>query len=63
MALLAMGENWHNLHHADPTSARHGVLRGQLDTSARIIWLMEKLGWVSDVRWPSEERLRAKLAA
>ncbi|MFL6139561.1 MAG: acyl-CoA desaturase [Frankiaceae bacterium] len=63
MALLAMGENWHNLHHAEPTSARHGVLRGQVDTSARVIWLMEKLGWVSDVRWPSEERLRAKLAA
>ena len=63
MALLAMGENWHNLHHADPTSARHGVLRGQVDTSARLIWAMERLGWVSDVRWPSEERLRAKLAA
>ena len=63
MALLAMGENWHNLHHAEPTAARHGVLRGQLDTSARIIWLFEKLGWVSDVRWPSMERLRTKLAA
>jgi hypothetical protein len=24
------GESWHNLHHADPTCARHGVLRGQL---------------------------------
>jgi stearoyl-CoA desaturase (Delta-9 desaturase) len=63
MALLAMGENWHNLHHAEPTSARHGVLRGQVDTSARLIWAMEKLGWVSDVRWPTEERLRSKLAA
>jgi stearoyl-CoA desaturase (delta-9 desaturase) len=63
MALLAMGENWHNLHHADPTSARHGVLRGQVDTSARIIWLFEKLGWIYDVRWPSRERLAAKMAA
>ena len=56
-----MGESWHNLHHADPTCARHGVLRGQLDSSARIIWLMEKLGWVYDVRWPVRERIDAKL--
>ena len=38
-----MGESWHNLHHADPTCARHGVLRGQIDLSARIIWVLEKL--------------------
>jgi stearoyl-CoA desaturase (Delta-9 desaturase) len=63
MALLAMGENWHNLHHAEPTSARHGVLRGQIDTSARIIWFFEKLGWVYDVRWPTSERLTAKMTA
>jgi stearoyl-CoA desaturase (Delta-9 desaturase) len=62
MALLAMGENWHNLHHAEPTSARHGVLRGQIDTSARLIWLFERFGWVDDVRWPNMGRLRAKLS-
>jgi stearoyl-CoA desaturase (delta-9 desaturase) len=42
-----MGESWHNSHHADPTCARHGVRRGQLDISARVIWAFEKLGWVS----------------
>jgi stearoyl-CoA desaturase (Delta-9 desaturase) len=62
MALLAMGENWHNLHHAEPTSARHGVLRGQVDTSARLIWLFERFGWVHDVRWPNLRRLEAKLS-
>jgi stearoyl-CoA desaturase (delta-9 desaturase) len=56
-----MGESWHNLHHADPTCARHGVLRGQLDTSARIIWFLEKMGWVYDVRWPVKERIDSKL--
>ena len=60
LAIPSMGESWHNLHHADPTSARHGVLRGQLDSSARIIWVFEKLGWVSDVRWPVAERIEAK---
>ncbi|KRV48844.1 stearoyl-CoA 9-desaturase [Wenjunlia vitaminophila] len=61
LALLSCGESWHNLHHSDPTSARHGVLRGQLDSSARIIRWFELLGWVSDVRWPSKERIAARL--
>ncbi|HEY8302630.1 MAG TPA: acyl-CoA desaturase [Jatrophihabitans sp.] len=60
LAILSFGESWHNMHHADPTAARHGVLRFQLDESARVIWLFEKLGWASDVRWPKPERL-AKL--
>ncbi|WP_412544517.1 acyl-CoA desaturase [Longispora sp. K20-0274] len=60
MAILSMGESWHNLHHADPTCARHGVDRGQLDTSARVIWVFEKLGWISNVKWPKAERLDAK---
>jgi stearoyl-CoA desaturase (delta-9 desaturase) len=60
LAILSFGESWHNLHHADPTCARHGVLKGQIDISARVIWLMEKLGWVYDVRWPNQQRLAAK---
>src|SRR5690606_9130666 len=62
LAILSLGESWHNLHHADPTSARHGVKRGQIDISARMIWLFEKFGWAYDVRWPTEQRL-ARLAA
>jgi stearoyl-CoA desaturase (delta-9 desaturase) len=59
LAVLSMGESWHNLHHAYPTSARHGVLRGQLDSSARIIWLMEKFGWATKVRWPAAAKVTA----
>jgi stearoyl-CoA desaturase (delta-9 desaturase) len=61
LAILSFGESWHNLHHADPTCARHGVLRGQVDISARTIWVFEKFGWVRDVRWPRPERIAAKL--
>lgn len=61
LAIPSMGESWHNLHHADPTSARHGVGRGQLDVSARVIWVFEKLGWAREVKWPRPERL-ARLA-
>ncbi|WP_369260757.1 acyl-CoA desaturase [Streptomyces sp. R35] len=62
LALLSFGESWHNLHHADPTSARHGVDRGQLDPSAAVIRLLERLGWVSDVRWPTPDRVAARRA-
>jgi stearoyl-CoA desaturase (Delta-9 desaturase) len=62
LAILSFGESWHNLHHSDPTCARHGVLKGQIDIAARTIWLAEKLGWVYDVRWPDEARLSAKQA-
>jgi stearoyl-CoA desaturase (delta-9 desaturase) len=63
MAIASFGESWHNLHHADPTCARHGALKGQLDPSARVIWALEKLGWAYDVRWPDEDRLAAKRPA
>jgi stearoyl-CoA desaturase (delta-9 desaturase) len=62
LAILSMGESWHNLHHADPTCARHGVQRGQIDISARVIWLFEKAGWATNVRWPTQRRL-ARLSA
>jgi stearoyl-CoA desaturase (Delta-9 desaturase) len=57
LAIVSMGESWHNLHHADPTCARHGVRRGQIDISARLIWFFERFGWVHDVRWPTAKRL------
>lgn len=34
LAIPSFGESWHNLHHSDPTCARHGVLKGQIDLSA-----------------------------
>jgi stearoyl-CoA desaturase (delta-9 desaturase) len=57
LAVLSFGESWHNLHHADPTCARHGVKRGQVDISARLVWVFEKLGWAHSVRWPTARRL------
>jgi stearoyl-CoA desaturase (Delta-9 desaturase) len=61
LAILSFGESWHNLHHADPTCARHGALKGQIDISARVIRWAEQLGWVWHVRWPDEQRLSGKL--
>jgi stearoyl-CoA desaturase (delta-9 desaturase) len=52
LALPSMGEAWHNFHHAEPTSARHGVRFLEIDTSAILIKVMEVLRVVHDVRWP-----------
>jgi stearoyl-CoA desaturase (delta-9 desaturase) len=60
LAILSFGESWHNLHHSDPTCARHGALRGQIDTAARLIWLFEKAGWAYDIRWPDPSKLGRK---
>ena len=40
-----------------------GVLRGQVDSGARVIQLFEACGWAYDVRWPKQERLDARRAA
>jgi stearoyl-CoA desaturase (Delta-9 desaturase) len=63
LAILSFGESWHNFHHADPTSARHGVRRLEIDTSALLIKVMEKLRWISDVRWPDAAMIRRRRIA
>ena len=57
LAIISLGDSWHNLHHADPTCARHGVDRFQLDISAGFIRLCEKAGWATKVQWPTARRL------
>ena len=61
LALPSLGESWHNFHHAEPTSARHGVLPRQVDPSAAMIRFAEGRGWVYNVKWPKPERIAAKL--
>ncbi len=62
LALLTGGESWHNAHHAFPTLARHGVDPGQIDTSAAVIRLFERLGWATKVRWPVPALLELRRA-
>jgi stearoyl-CoA desaturase (delta-9 desaturase) len=58
--VLAMGEGWHNNHHAFPTSARHGLAWWQVDLSYYIIRGMEILGLAWQVRVPAPATLEAK---
>ena len=62
LSILSFGESWHNNHHAFPSSARHGILKGQIDTSAGVITLLEKLKLVENVKGPSPKQLASKKA-
>jgi stearoyl-CoA desaturase (delta-9 desaturase) len=62
LAPLTFGESWHNNHHAFPTSAEHGLRRGELDISALVIRLLERAGLAWDVVRVSPERQASKLA-
>jgi stearoyl-CoA desaturase (delta-9 desaturase) len=44
MGILALGEGWHNNHHAFPGSARMGLTKGEPDFSWMVIKLMQKIG-------------------
>lgn len=58
--ILAMGEGWHNNHHAFPASARHGLFWWQFDLSWILIKALEKVGLVWNVRVPAPERIASK---
>ncbi len=53
--VLALGEGWHNTHHAFPTSARHGLQWWQIDVS---YWVIRGLAWLGlawNIRLPSKQ--------
>ncbi len=60
VSLVSLGEGWHHNHHAFPSSARHGLERGQFDPSWWIISTMARLRLISNVRQPSPEQVEAK---
>ena len=53
--ILAMGEGWHNNHHAFPTSARHGLRWWQIDVSYYVIRLLALVGLAWKVRLPATQ--------
>lgn len=58
--VLALGEGWHNNHHAFPTSARHGLRWWQFDASYLVIRLLAMLGLARNIRIPARERIESK---
>ncbi|HVT89073.1 MAG TPA: acyl-CoA desaturase [Tepidisphaeraceae bacterium] len=60
-AIFALGEGWHNNHHAFPTSARHGLHWWQFDSSWLIIRTMGAIGLVWNIRTPSMSAMELKV--
>jgi stearoyl-CoA desaturase (delta-9 desaturase) len=61
VGLLAMGEGWHNNHHAFPRSAIHGLDRWQLDVAGWVILGLEKVRLATEVcRIAPEVRARRR---
>jgi stearoyl-CoA desaturase (delta-9 desaturase) len=60
VGILALGEGWHNNHHAFPASARHGLRWWQVDLSYVVIVGMSWLGLARAIRVPPAERIEQK---
>jgi stearoyl-CoA desaturase (delta-9 desaturase) len=58
LALLTMGEGWHNNHHAYPSSARQGFRWWEVDATYYGLKLLAALGIVRDLKAPPERVLR-----
>lgn len=58
VGLLALGEGWHNNHHAFPRSALHGFRWYQFDLSGLTIRLLECTHLASNVQRVTAEQLR-----
>jgi len=61
VGLLALGEGWHNNHHAFPRSAMHGLRWWQFDLSGITIRLLERARLAWDVQRVSASDVAARL--
>lgn len=59
VALIALGEGWHNNHHAFPQSARHGLKSSEFDFTWLAIKSLQLLGLAKHIRLPNPEAMRA----
>jgi stearoyl-CoA desaturase (delta-9 desaturase) len=62
IGFISNGEGWHNNHHADPRSARHGHAWWEFDVTWLTIRLLAALGLARDVAVPSPH-LRERVGA
>jgi len=56
VALLAVGEGWHNNHHHDPASATNQHRWWEIDLTYGVIRMLERVGLATDVTLPRHVR-------
>jgi stearoyl-CoA desaturase (delta-9 desaturase) len=61
IALISLGEGWHNNHHYYPTSARAGLYWWEIDIVYWVICLLERSGLIWAVRRPPDSAYHASL--
>ena len=61
LALITMGEGWHNNHHYYQSSANQGFFWWEVDVSYYILRALSWTGLVWDLRKPPEKALRGEL--
>jgi stearoyl-CoA desaturase (delta-9 desaturase) len=61
LAILTLGEGWHNNHHHYMSSANQGFFWWEIDVSYGVLRVMEKLGLVWDLRKPPKHVLTRNL--
>jgi stearoyl-CoA desaturase (delta-9 desaturase) len=61
VALLTLGEGWHNNHHHHPTCARQGFRWWEIDVTWQILRVLAALRLVSDLKTPSAAARRRNL--
>ena len=59
VALISNGEGWHNNHHADPRSARHGHRPWEIDVTFLTIRALQSIGLASGVATPDKRSVAA----
>jgi stearoyl-CoA desaturase (delta-9 desaturase) len=63
MAIVTLGEGYHNYHHEFQHDYRNGVKPWQIDPTKWLIWTLSRLGLVNKLRRvPSEKIVLAELA-
>lgn len=55
---FALGEQYHNYHHAFPTDYRHGIGKLDFDPTKWLIWILSLLGLASQLRAMPENRIK-----
>lgn len=55
LALITMGEGWHNNHHRYPVSTRQGFYWWEIDATYYILKMLSWIGLVWDLRPPAEK--------
>ena len=61
VAILTLGEGWHNNHHAFPNSEKQGHKWYQIDICHYILWCLSKIGIVWNIREVPDDSIKERL--